>query len=156
MAGVAPAPGALYANPPVPADFGLDAATVAAIVPNTTLASCYAVTMGPDRNIYWVYGHMIPTATAIPLGTVAPPCCFETKESMATSQNKTRPRQICIACSRSVSNHATVAQATAAFTAHAGAFPGTHVTINAPIAPGITAPPGFAAANGITAAIPVQ
>jgi Retrotransposon gag protein len=154
MAAVVPPPGALYANPLLPADFGLDAATVAAIVPNTTLVTCYAVTTGPDRNIYWVYGHMAQTATAIPLGSVAPPCCFETQQSMATSQNKTRPRQICITCGRSVSNHATATQATAAFTAHARAFPATHVTINAVIAPGVTAPLGFAATNGITAPIP--
>ena len=153
MAAAVPPAGALYANPPIPADFGNDPRTVTAVVPNATLATCYAVTTGPDRNLYWVYGHMPQTATAIPLGTLVPPTCFETQQSMATSQNKTRPRQLCVTCGRSVSQHATVAQATAAFNAHATAFPATHAMLTAPVGPGVSAPLGYAAANGITAPI---
>ena len=45
-------------------------------------------------------------------------------------------------------------QATAAFAAHAAAFPATHATLSAPVAPGVAAPPGYASAHGITAPIP--
>ena len=153
MAGI-PLTGALYANPPIPTEFGTDAITVAAAVPVTTLATCYAVTTGPDRNVYWIYGHMAASATGIPLAPVGPPTCFETRDSIAVSQRKTRPRQICVTCQRAISTHATAAQATTAFTAHAGLFPATHAVINAPVAPGVTAPMGYAQSNGITAPIP--
>lgn len=81
---VIPSAGALYANPPVPVDFINDAAVVAANPPAPVLATCYAVTTGPDRNLYWVYSHMPASATAI-VTPVTTSCCFETLQSIAVS-----------------------------------------------------------------------
>lgn len=151
MAALAPAvAGALYAAPPIPTDFTAHppAAAVSALI----LSSCYAVTTGPDRHLYWVYNGMVSSATAITT-PVTPSCCFETQDSMAVSQNKTRPRQRCALCNQSVARHMTAAQATAAFTTHAAAFPATHTTLNTPIPAGTFAPAGYASVNGITAPI---
>lgn len=60
MAGVVPPPGDLYTNPPIPPDYVTDPQTVANAVPNHVLATSHAVTTGPDRNLYWVYGHNLP------------------------------------------------------------------------------------------------
>ena len=117
MAALAPpVAGALYAAPPIPTDFTAHppAAAVSALI----LSSCYAVTTGPDRHLYWVYNGMVSSATAITT-PVTPSCCFETQDSMAVSQNKTRPRQRCALCNQSVARHMTAAQATTAFTTHA-------------------------------------
>ena len=149
----APPAGSFFAAPPVPPDFAADPTTVGSGVPATTLATCYAVTTGPDRNIYWVYSHMAQTATAIPLPNVNPPTCFETKESIAVSQGKTRPLQKCVTCNSRINQHTTAAQAQAAFAAHAIAHPLTHANINAPVGPGVTAPSGYATLNGIIAPI---
>jgi hypothetical protein len=152
MAAAVPPPGALYANPPVPAEFAADP-TVATWAPAAAvLSTCYAVTTGPDRNLYWVYSHMPMSATAIPT-PVTPACCFETFESIAVSQGKNRPMQKCITCRATLQRHMTNAQATTAFTAHAAAHPATHTTLNAAVAPGVTAPAGYATTNGFTAPI---
>ena len=115
----APAAGALYTAPPIPADFATY--PPAAAVPTPILSSCYAVTTGSDRNLYWVYNGMVSSATAITT-PVTPSCCFETQESMAISQNKTYPRQRCGLCHQSVARHMTAAQATTAFSAHVVIF----------------------------------
>lgn len=154
MAAIAPPPGALYNAPPLPGEFGVDPVVVAAATTPAALATCYAVTTGPDRNLYWVYGHMPMTATGIPVAAVTPGCCFETLQSIALSQGKVRPRQICTTCGYTLSRHMTTVQAATAFAAHVAAFPATHVTLNAPIAVGVAAPPGYASVNGITAPIP--
>ena len=133
----APAAGALYTAPPIPPDFF--AYPPAAAVPAPILSSCYAVTAGPDRNLYWVYNGMVSSVTAITT-PITPSCCFETQDSMAISQNKTYPRQRCGRCHQSVARHMTAAQATTAFSAHANAFPATHVTLNTPIPVGVLAP----------------
>ena len=146
----APAAGALYTAPPIPADFA--AYPPAAAVQAPILSSCYAVTTGPDRHLYWVYNGMGSSATAITT-PVTPPCCFETQESMAISQNKTYPRQRCGLCHQSVARHMTAGQATTAFVSHANTFPATHVTLNTPIPIGILAPAGYASVNGIVAPI---
>jgi hypothetical protein len=146
----APAAGALYTAPPIPADFA--AYPPAAAVQTPILSSCYAVTTGPDRHLYWVYDGMVSSATAIAT-PVTPSCCFETQESMAISQNKTHPRQRCGLCNQSVARHMTAAQATTAFAAHANAFPATHVTLNTPIPVGALAPAGYASVNGTIAPI---
>ena len=74
-----PMPGALYSSPPIPGDFaGMG------ITPGI-LATCHAVTNGPDRNIYWVYDDMKSSATAIQ-APVSRGTCFETRESIALSQ----------------------------------------------------------------------
>jgi hypothetical protein len=146
----APAAGALYTAPPIPADFA--AYPPAAAVQAPILSSCYAVTTGPDRHLYWVYDGMGSSATAIAT-QVTPSCCFETQESMAISQNKTRPRQRCGLCHQPVARHMTAAQATTAFATHANAFPATHATLNTPIPVGLLAPAGYASVNGIIAPI---
>ena len=150
MASLVPSAGSLYANPPIPGDFALDAA--AAAVPIPVLATSYAVTAGPDRNLYWVYSTMASTATAISAPVVSP-CCFETRNSLAVSQRKTRARQHCTLCQQIVSRHMTAAQAATAFTAHAAAFPATHATLAAAVPAGVAAPAGYASVNGITAPI---
>ena len=71
---------------------------------------------------------------------------------MAISQNKIYPRQRCGLCRQPVARHMTAAQATTAFSAHASAFPATHVTLNTSI--GVGSPAGYASVNGITAPIP--
>ena len=61
MAGIPgiPLPGALYSSPPIPIDFAGMGVTPG------ILGTCYAVTSGPDRNLYWVYDDMKSTSTAI-------------------------------------------------------------------------------------------
>jgi hypothetical protein len=145
-----PLPGSLYAAPPIPGDFA--AFPAAAVVPVPILASCYAVTTGPDRHLYWVYTGIASSATAITT-PVTPHCCFETQDSMAVSQGKTRLRQRCMLCNQMVSRHMTTAQATASFMAHLATFPVTHATLNTPIPVGVFAPAGYASMNGITAPI---
>jgi hypothetical protein len=145
-----PVPGALYATPPIPGDFAAHAP--AAAVPPPILSSCHAVTNGPDRHLHWVYSGMVSSATAITT-PVTPSCCFETQDSIAVSQGKTRPRQRCALCNQSLARHMTAAQATTAFTAHAAAFPATHAALNTLMAAGVFAPAGYASANGITAPI---
>src|SRR5690349_25107708 len=109
MAAVAPAPGSLNPAPVTTPDF----AGLAPAPPAPVLATCYAVTAGPDRHLYWVYAPTLSTATAIntpvPVG-----CCFETRDSIVTSQGKRSPRQRCRTCNRSLALHMTAAQATAA------------------------------------------
>jgi hypothetical protein len=140
-----PLPGALYSSPPTPGDFaGMG-------IPSGILATCHAVTCGPDRNIYWVYDDMKSSATAIqapvPRGT-----CFETRDSIALSQRRTDLSQSCSTCNRRLQTHMTAAQASAAFAAHAMGFPATHVNIIVP--PAVATPPGTAATLGIIAPIP--
>ena len=141
------APGALHSSPPIPDDFaGMG-------IPSGILATCHAVTTGPDRNIYWVYDDMKSSATAIqapvPRGT-----CFETRDSIAISQRITDLSQSCSTCYRRLQTHMTTTQASAAFAAHAMTFPATHVNIIMPPAPGALPPPGTAAVLGITAPLP--
>lgn len=93
---------------------------------------------------------MVTICHCYPIPHVTPSACFETRESLANSQNKRTLRSRCRTCGQSVSRHCTTAQATAAFNAHIAAFPATHATLNAPVGPGVTAPPGYAAANGFT------
>ena len=151
MAGLAPPlAGAFYAAPPVPGDFA--AYPPAAAIAAPILSSCFAVTTGPDRHLYWVYNGMVSSATAITT-PVLPSCCFETQDSMAVSQGKTQPRQRCALCNQSVARHMTATQAIAAFAAHIVAFPATHATLNTPIPVGTVAPAGYASVNGITAPI---
>jgi hypothetical protein len=152
MAALAPLAGELYATPPIPVDFAAN--PLAAAVPTLVLASCHAVTSGPDRHLYWVYNGMGTTATAITT-SVTPPCCFETRNSMALSQGKTALRQRCVLCNQSVSRHMTSAEAISAFNAHAVAFPATHATLNIPLPIGTVAPPGYTSAHGTTAPIVV-
>lgn len=146
-ASIIPAPGALYASPPIPSDFaGIGIAS-------GVLVTCHAVTHGHDRNIYWVYDTMPSSATAITT-PVSRGTCFETRESISTSQQRTGALQSCSTCNRRLHTHMTSAEASAAFAAHAIAFPATHVNIVVPPAPGVSPPPGMAAALGITAPIP--
>ena len=148
MAGIPgiPMPGALYSSPPIPIDFAGMGITPGIV------ATCHAVTSGPDRNIYWVYDDIKSSSTAIqapvPRGT-----CFETRDSIALSQHVTDLSQLCSTCNRRLQYHMTAAQASAAFAAHAMGFPATHVNVIVPPAPGIIYPPGTAAALGITAPI---
>jgi hypothetical protein len=59
MAAVVPLPGDLHNNPPIPTEFnGMG------ITPGI-LATCHAVTAGPDRNIYWVYDDIKSSDTAV-------------------------------------------------------------------------------------------
>ena len=141
-----PMPGAVYPSPPIPGDFaGMG------ITPGI-LATCHAVTTGPDRNIYWVYDDMKSSATAIQ-APVSRGTCFETRDSIALSQRITDLSQPCSTCNRRLQSHMTAIQASAAFAAHAMGFPSTHVNVIIPPAPGIISPPGTAAALGITAPI---
>ena len=141
-----PLPGALYPSPPIPIDLAGMGITPGII------ATCHAVTNGPDRNIYWVYDDMKSSSTAIqapvPRGT-----CFETRDSIAISQRLSDLSQSCSTCNRRLQTHMTATQASAAFAAHAMGFPATHVHIITPPAPGIISPPGTAAALGIIAPI---
>lgn len=146
---VAPAPGDIFNvnNPPFPIDFdgmGLS---------RGILATCYAVTSGPNRNLYWVYDDMKSTDVAIqanvPRGT-----CFETRDSIAVSQSRTVLTDTCATCRRPLGTHMTATQATAAFATHATGFPTTHVRVIAPVAVGAVYPPGIASALGIHAPIP--
>src|SRR5690242_11297966 len=117
---VAPAPGDVYSNPSVPADFaGMG------ITPGI-LATCHAVTTGPDRNIYWVYDDIKSTATAVQ-APVPRGVCFETRDSIAFSQGRTGPTDTCSTCQHPLTRHMTAAQATTAFSIHAAGFPATHV-----------------------------
>lgn len=147
MSAATPAPGALYASPPVPSDFAGMGIT------SGILATCHAVTSGADRNVYWVYDDMPLSATAIrtpvPRGT-----CFETRESIVTSQSQSDQSRPCSTCNRRIQSHMTASQAATVFAAHATAFPATHVNIITPLASGVVPPPGTASVLGITAPIP--
>ena len=117
---VAPAPGDIYNinNPPFPSDFnGMG-------VSNGILTTCYAVTAGPNRNLYWIYDDMKSSDTAIqtnvPRGT-----CFETRDSIAVSQQRTALTDTCATCRRTIGTHMTATQATTAFATHATSFPAT-------------------------------
>ena len=145
----APAPGDVYDinNPPFPSEFNGMGVT------NGILATCYAVTAGPNRNLYWVYDDMKSTDSGIqanvPRGT-----CFETRDSIAISQRRTMLTDNCSTCHRTIGTHMTASQATAAFGNHAAAFPATHARVIAPLVPGVAPPSGMASALGIHAPIP--
>ena len=143
---VAPAPGDVYNNPPIPADFAGLGITPA------ILATCHAVTSGPDRNIYWVYDDMKSSATAIQTAVVRG-ACFETRDSIAFSQSQTGPTDLCSSCRHTLSRHMTAAQATTAFSIHAAGFPATHVRVTTAPAFGVIHPPGTAAVLGMVAPI---
>ena len=146
---VAPAPGDIYNinNPPFPSDFnGMGVA-------NGILATCYAVTAGPNRNLYWIYDDMKSSDAAIQTN-VACGTCFETRDSIAVSQQRTALTDACATCHRTIGTHMTATQATAAFATHATSFPVTHMRIIAPLAVGVSPPPGMASALGIVAPIP--
>lgn len=87
-----PSPGLVYPNPPIPLEFGSDPLVSPLTLDPSVLATCHVVISGPYRNIYWVYKHMAQTATAIPV-PVEQGCRFETVESIAKSQQKSRRRQ---------------------------------------------------------------
>ncbi len=144
-----PAPGDIYNinNPPFPTEFnGMGVA-------NGILATCYAVTAGPNRNLYWVYDDMKSTDCAIqanvPRGT-----CFETRDSIAVSQRRTTLTDTCSTCHRTIGTHMTATQATTAFATHATSFPATHMRVIAAPAVGVPLLAGMAAALGIVAPIP--
>jgi len=141
-----PLPGALYSSPPIPIDFAGMGVTPG------ILGTCYAVTSGPDRNLYWVYDDMKSTSTAIQV-PVPRGSCFETRDSIGVSQRITDLSQSCSTCNRRLQHHMTATQASTAFAAHAMGFPATHVNIIVPPAPGIILPPGTAEAVGIIAPI---
>jgi len=117
----APAPGLVYPDPSIPSEFSTDSLVAPLTLDPIILKTCYVVISGPTGNIYWVYKHMPPTATAIPT-PVEQGCCFETIESIAKSQQKSRPRQWCNTCGVILSKHMTRIQALEAFTSHARAF----------------------------------
>ena len=96
---------------------------------------------------------MALTATAIPV-PVEQGCCFETVESIARSQSKSRPRQRCNTCGFMVHKHMTRAQALEAFTAHAQVHPSTHANLEIPLIDGVHAPVDYAEQHGIQAPIP--
>ena len=97
---VAPAPGDVYNNPPIPADFAGMGVTPG------ILGTCFAVTTGPDRNIYWVYDDMKSTSTAIQV-PVSRGVCFETRDSIALSQRPTGQTDICSTCRHILTRHMT-------------------------------------------------
>lgn len=148
-----PEPGCLYEHPNIPVEFKSDSAVSKAAPDSSTLSTCYAVTTGPDRNLYWVYKHMPATATSIP-APVEPGCCFETIESMGRSQGKARPRQVCKTCGFYLGKHMNDAQARSAFENHANKFPRTHTNLTIPPSPGVVPSPGYAQSRSITAPIP--
>jgi hypothetical protein len=143
---VAPAPGDVYNNPPIPTDF-----TGMGVTPGI-LGTCLAVTTGPDRNIYWVYDDMKSTTTAIQT-PVSRGVCFETRDSIALSQHQTGPTDICSTCRHILTRHMTTVQARAAFSTHAISFPATHAQIATAPASNVIHPPGTAAVLCIVAPI---
>ena len=148
-----PLPGLVYPNPPIPLEFGTDPLVSPLTLDPSILATCHVVISGPDRNIHWVYKHMPQTATAIP-APVEQGCCFETTESIAKSQRKSRPRQWCNTCGFILSKHMTRTQALEAFTAHALAYPSTHTNLTISPGEGLVTPPSFAERHGLQAPIP--
>ena len=144
---VAPAPGDVYNNPPIPTDFAGMGVTPGII------GTCLAVTSGPDRNIYWVYDDMKSSDTAIQT-PVSRGVCFETRDSIALSQRKTVPTDTCSTCRHTLARHMTAAQATTAFSTHAAGFPAAHARITTVPALGVIHPPGTAAVLCIIAPIP--
>ena len=143
---VTPAPGDVYNNPPVPADFAGMGITPGILV------TCHAVTTGPDRNIYWVYDDIKSTSTAVQT-PVPRGVCFETRDSIAFSQGRTEPTDTCSTCQHLLTRHMTAAQAITAFSTHAAGFPATHVRVITAPAMGVIHPRGTAAELGIVAPI---
>jgi hypothetical protein len=148
-----PLPGLVYPNPPIPLEFGTDPLVSPLTMAPSILATCHVVISGPDRNIYWVYKHMPQTATAIP-APVEQGCCFETTESIAKSQHKSRPRQWCNTCGFILSKHMTRTQALEAFTSHAIAYPSTHTNLAISASEGLITPPSYAEQHRLQAPIP--
>ena len=78
-------------NPPLPSEFsGLG------ITPGI-LVTCYAVTNGPDRNLYWVYDDIKSSASAIQ-APVRRGACFETRDSIGVSQQRSLLTDACSTC----------------------------------------------------------
>ena len=126
MMSVVPVAGDIYNNPPH-SQLNL---LVLGITPGIVV-TCYAVTNGPDRNIYWVYDDIKSTDTAIQT-PVRRGVCFETRDSIAVSQQLSTLTDPCSTCRRQIGDHMTAAQATTAFTTHAASFPATHVRVITP------------------------
>ena len=102
---VIPAPGDIYNNPPFPAEFnGMGVA-------NGILMTCYAVTAGPNRNLYWIYDDMKSSDAGIQT-IVSRGACFETRDSIAVSQRRTALIDTCATCQRTIGAHMTATQAT--------------------------------------------
>ena len=81
MAAVVPLPGDLHNNPPIPTNLAGLGITPA------ILATCHAVTSGPDRNLYWVYDDIKSSDSAIQ-APVSRGSCFETRDSITVSQGR--------------------------------------------------------------------
>ena len=96
---------------------------------------------------------MAQTATAIPV-PVEQGCCFETVESIAKSQQKSRPRQWCNTCGVIIGKHMTRVQALEAFTTHALAYPSTHANFGIPPVEGTNIPVSYGEQHGLQAPIP--
>ena len=141
-----PLGGDIFNNPPIPSEF-----TGLGITPGI-LVTCHAVTNGPDRNIYWVYDDIRSSDTAIQT-PVHRGVCFETRDSIATSQARALLTDTCSTCNRTLAQHMTVTQATTAFTCHAAAFPTTHVRVITPLPLGVASTTCTASILGITAPI---
>lgn len=148
-----PLPGMVYPHPPTPPEFGRDPLVSPLTLDPSILSTCYVVISGPDRNIHWVYKHMAQTATAIP-APIEQGCCFETVESIARSQEKSRPRQRCNTCGFMIYKHMTRIQALEAFTTHALAYPVTHLNLGISAAEGTAIPEGYGEQHGLQAPIP--
>lgn len=147
MMSVVPAAGDIYDNAQHPVDFAGMGVTPGIVI------TCYAVTTGVTRNLYWVWDDMKSSDTAIQT-VVRRGTCFETRESIAVSQQLTTLTDPCSVCRRQVGDHMTAAQATTAFASHAASFPATHMRVITPPAAGAVHSPGMASVLGIIAPIP--
>ena len=148
----APAPGDVYPNHSIPNE--LYPLRGGRRIASAILETCYAVSNGPDRNLYWVYDDIKSSETAIQ-APVRRGTCFETQESIAFSQARSPIANHCYTCNKLITDHMTAAEALIAFTAHAAGFPATHARAVAPLQAGVMSPAGTAATLGITAPITI-